>query len=45
MEALLEELSFTAAELSDRRVVIDRDTVKQVLDPIMSDQDLAKYIL
>jgi ATP-dependent HslUV protease ATP-binding subunit HslU len=45
MEALLEELSFTAAELSDRRVVIDRNHVKQVLDPIMSDQDLAKYIL
>ncbi len=45
MEALLEELSFTAAELSDRRVVIDGAQVKRVLDPILTDQDLAKYIL
>ena len=45
MEALLEELSFAAAELSDRRVVIDAAQVKSVLEPILSDQDLAKYIL
>ncbi|MCB9666792.1 MAG: ATP-dependent protease ATPase subunit HslU [Myxococcales bacterium] len=45
MEALLEELSFTAPERSDKRFHIDAHQVKTVLEPIMSDEDLARYIL
>ena len=45
MEALLEELSFTASELTDKKVVVDAAYVKKALAPVMADQDLAKYIL
>ena len=45
MEALLEELSFTASELTDKTVVVDAEYVKKALAPVMADQDLAKYIL
>lgn len=45
MEALLEELSFTASELSDKAVVVDAEYVKTALAPVMADKDLAKYIL
>jgi ATP-dependent HslUV protease ATP-binding subunit HslU len=45
MEALLEELSFTASELVDRRVVLDAPDVHQRLSPILANEDLAKYIL
>jgi len=45
LEALLEELSFSAPERTDKRVEIGEDEVKQVLDPIIADGDLAKYIL
>ncbi len=45
MEALLEELSFTASELSDKAVVVDAEYVKKALAPVMADKDLAKYIL
>ncbi len=45
MEALLEELSFTASELSDRTIVLDAADVHRRLAPIMADQDLAKFIL
>jgi ATP-dependent HslUV protease ATP-binding subunit HslU len=45
MEALLEELSFSASERSDKEVSLDGETVRRTLEPIISDQDLAKYIL
>lgn len=45
MEALLDELSFTASERLDKEALIDGETVRRTLDPIISDKDLAKYIL
>ena len=45
MEALIEELSFTAPERSEREIVIDGDAVREKLEPILSDQDLTKYVL
>jgi ATP-dependent HslUV protease ATP-binding subunit HslU len=45
MEALLDELSFNAPELSDKRVTIDAADVRRTLEPILADEDLAKYIL
>ncbi len=45
MEALLEELSFTAPERSQRKVVIDAPDVRRVLEPLLADQDLARFIL
>jgi ATP-dependent HslUV protease ATP-binding subunit HslU len=45
MEALLEELSFSASERTDKRVVIDASDVQASLAPILADEDLAKFIL
>ncbi len=45
LEALLEEISFTAPERTGERVVIDADYVRSTLEPIMADEDLAKFIL
>ncbi|MEO0326122.1 MAG: ATP-dependent protease ATPase subunit HslU [Myxococcota bacterium] len=45
MEALLEELSFTASELGVTTVKVDRAYVEEKLEPIASQSDLAKYIL
>ncbi len=45
LEALLEELSFTAPELVEKNYTIDAEQVKKVLEPIMSNEDLARYIL
>jgi ATP-dependent HslUV protease ATP-binding subunit HslU len=45
MEALLDDLSFRASELTEREVVIDADKVKSTLAPILANDDLAKYIL
>jgi len=45
MEALLEELSYDASERAQSKFVVDVDYVKATLDPILADQDLAKYIL
>jgi ATP-dependent HslUV protease ATP-binding subunit HslU len=45
MEALLDELSFTASERVEREVVVDEPDVRRVLAPILADKDLAKYIL
>jgi ATP-dependent HslUV protease ATP-binding subunit HslU len=45
MEALLEELSFTASERTDKRVVIDASDVQRTLSPILADEDLARFIL
>jgi ATP-dependent HslUV protease ATP-binding subunit HslU len=45
MEALLDELSFTASERTDKRVVIDASDVQAALSPILADEDLARFIL
>jgi ATP-dependent HslUV protease ATP-binding subunit HslU len=45
MEALLDELSFTASERTDKRVIIDGPDVQAALQPILADEDLAKFIL
>ena len=45
MEALLDDLSFRASELTERDVVIDAEKVRSTLDPIMASEDLSKYIL
>jgi ATP-dependent HslUV protease ATP-binding subunit HslU len=45
MEALLDELSFDAPELKDKKVVIDGPDVHRTLSPILADEDLAKFIL
>jgi ATP-dependent HslUV protease ATP-binding subunit HslU len=45
LEALLDDLSFTAPERSDREVVVDAATVHEKLGPLLEDEDLSKYIL
>ena len=45
MEALLEELSYDASERAQSKYLVDVDRVKAMLEPILADQDLAKYIL
>ncbi len=45
LEALLEELSFTAPERSDSVVVVDGPTVRATLAPILASGDAARYIL
>ena len=45
MEALLDELSFTASDRSGETVTVDRAMVDEVLGPILGDQDLSRYIL
>jgi len=45
LEAVLEELSFDAPERKEKKVVVDGAFVKRALEPILRDQDLAKYIL
>ena len=45
MEALLEELSFKASELGKQTVKVDAAYVRDTLDPILAQEDLAKYIL
>jgi ATP-dependent HslUV protease ATP-binding subunit HslU len=45
MEALLEEVSFRAPEMSKERVVIDAGRVKDRLGRVLADEDLSRYIL
>ena len=45
LEALLDELSFKASEMTERDIVIDEQRVRSTLAPILANEDLAKYIL
>jgi ATP-dependent HslUV protease ATP-binding subunit HslU len=45
LEALLDDLSYTAPERVEREVVVDAATVKEKLEPLLKDQDLSRYIL
>lgn len=45
MEKVMEEVSFNAPELAGMKVIVDRAYVDKILDPLVKDQDLSKYIL
>jgi len=45
LEALLEDLSFRASEMTEKEVVIDRARVTATLAPILASDDLSRYIL
>jgi ATP-dependent HslUV protease ATP-binding subunit HslU len=45
LERLLEELSFSAPELTEHAVTVDSDYVHRRLDPIVKNEDLSRYIL
>jgi ATP-dependent HslUV protease ATP-binding subunit HslU len=45
MEKLLEDVSFSAPELPEKRVVIDAAHVREKLSDIKKDDDLSRYIL
>lgn len=45
METLLDEISFDAPDMSEKKVVIDADYVNKKLDDIVEDEDLSRYIL
>ncbi|MGX8679163.1 MAG: ATP-dependent protease ATPase subunit HslU [Sphaerochaetaceae bacterium] len=45
METLLEELAFSANELSGQKIVITPEYVDQRLSDVVKDQDLSQYIL
>jgi ATP-dependent HslUV protease ATP-binding subunit HslU len=45
MERLLEEISFDADTLEKKDIVIDAAFVRERLDPIVKNEDLARYIL
>jgi ATP-dependent HslUV protease ATP-binding subunit HslU len=45
LERLLDQISFDAPELQDRRIMIDAGYVHERLDGILRDHDLSRYIL
>src|SRR5580658_3140818 len=45
LERLLEEISFSAPELTERTVTVDSEYVHRRLDPIVKNEDLSRYIL
>lgn len=45
MEKLLEDISFSAPELSQKEITIDKEYVNQKLKDIIKDKDLSMYIL
>lgn len=45
LEALLEEISFSAPEMSEDQLRIDATMVRATLEPILNDEELGKYIL
>jgi ATP-dependent HslUV protease ATP-binding subunit HslU len=45
LEKLLEEISFDAPDLTDRKIVIDAAYVRSKLEGISRDDDVARYIL
>jgi ATP-dependent HslUV protease ATP-binding subunit HslU len=45
LEKLLEEISFTAPELTERRQNIDAEYVRRMLADIVKDQDLSRFVL
>jgi ATP-dependent HslUV protease ATP-binding subunit HslU len=45
MERLLDDISFDAPERSGQPHVVDAEGVRHVLEPLVSDRDVARYIL
>jgi len=45
LEEVLEEVSFDATELEDRKVVVDRAYVRSKIEDLIEDEDLSKFIL
>jgi ATP-dependent HslUV protease ATP-binding subunit HslU len=45
LERVLEELSFEASDMSEKRVVIDEPLVRQRLEALCQDEDLSRFIL
>ncbi|MBW1721913.1 MAG: ATP-dependent protease ATPase subunit HslU [Deltaproteobacteria bacterium] len=45
MEKLLDEISFDAPDMAEKRIVIDRDYVVEKLKDIFEDENLSRYIL
>ena len=45
METLLEDISFDAPDLVEKKIVIDAKYVEEKLDNIVEDEDLSRYIL
>jgi ATP-dependent HslUV protease ATP-binding subunit HslU len=45
MEKLLDEISFEGPDLANKRVTIDDDYVTKMLDAIVKNEDLSRYIL
>ena len=45
LERLLDDVSFNAPELTDQKIVMTREYVKERLSDIAKDQDLSRYIL
>ncbi len=45
LEALLEELSFSASERGESEFIVDADYVNKTLEPVLTQQDVARYIL
>lgn len=45
MEKLLDEISFSASELENKKVMIDKEYVDKMLADVVRDQDLSRFIL
>lgn len=45
MESLLEDISFDAPDMKEKKIVIDAKYVEEKLDDIVEDEDLSRYIL
>ncbi len=45
LERLLDQVSFDAPEMTDKKVVVDKAYVEERLNDIIKDQDLSRYIL
>jgi ATP-dependent HslUV protease ATP-binding subunit HslU len=45
MERLLDEVSYDAADLAHRRIVVDVEYVRRRLEGVLRDEDLSRYIL
>ncbi|MBI4209553.1 MAG: ATP-dependent protease ATPase subunit HslU [Deltaproteobacteria bacterium] len=45
MERLLDEISFEAPEMKEKKIRIDAEYVKERLMPLVKDEDLSRYIL
>jgi len=45
VEKVLEEVSFHASELEEKKVIVNADYVREKLERVLQDEDLSRYIL